>query len=369
MKIKTRAKLIEINAAGAQDVPSRVLLLPAGNLTTFDGVRYLVDDLAMQSILAAFAERQIDLVIDYEHQTHLSEGEAPAAGWVKDLEAGREGIWGRVDWTDKAQNYLAEREYRYLSPAILVNKETRRVQEITDLGLTNAPRINAYPPVVNKGGAEGDDMEFLNKLIKLLGLEAGADEGKALQAVESIINSAKELRAKVWKMAGAEESADDAAALAKLETALNKATVEPASLNSIAKALNLEQGATESAVLGAIKGLQEGSGKYADLAQQLNDMKADQAKEKAKTAVEAALNSGKIAPTQKEWALGYAEKDPAGFAAYINNAPQAVPLKDLPGGSAPKATGPTDETQLEINKQLGISPDLFAKHNQPEKEA
>ena len=131
--------------AGRSEVPEWILVLPAGELHTADGLRFVVDQEAMDDILAAFERRQVDMVIDYEHQTQRGE-EAPAAGWIKELRADAAGVWARVEWTERGRRYVERREYRYLSPVILVDRKSGRVREIVSVALTNIPRINRFIP-------------------------------------------------------------------------------------------------------------------------------------------------------------------------------------------------------------------------------
>ena len=74
-----------------------------------------MDDESFELIRKQFKDRKLDLVIDYEHQT-LSDVQAPAGGWIKDLYKGEDAIIAKVEWTPKAAEYLKNKEYRYLSP-------------------------------------------------------------------------------------------------------------------------------------------------------------------------------------------------------------------------------------------------------------
>jgi phage I-like protein len=99
--------------------------------------------------MSKFEGGQTDLVVDYEHQS-LSGSEAPAAGWIKGLEdRGAEGVWARVQWTERAVEYLKKREYRYISPVVLVRKKDGRAVELLGAALTNLPAIEGMTPVVN----------------------------------------------------------------------------------------------------------------------------------------------------------------------------------------------------------------------------
>ena len=114
-----------------------------------------VDAASLAAMVTAFRSRGVDLVIDYEHQSLQGE-RAPAAGWIKDLEARPDGLWARVEWTRQAREYLLSKEYRYFSPVLRLDPESRRPLALMHLGLTNVPAIKRLPPLVAKLGAAGE---------------------------------------------------------------------------------------------------------------------------------------------------------------------------------------------------------------------
>jgi phage I-like protein len=82
-----------------------IQLIPFGYHVTSKG-DFLLDEEALKLVVNTFDSQVNDLVVDYEHQT-LSGKEAPAAGWIKKLmNRGRQGLWGLVDWTDRASPSL-----------------------------------------------------------------------------------------------------------------------------------------------------------------------------------------------------------------------------------------------------------------------
>lgn len=120
-------------AAGATEIaaeaPEWVHLLPAGVVQARDG-RELWQLSDPAAVVAATRARGMDLVVDYEHQTDRAEKNgqpAPAAGWLRDLEARPDGIWGRIEWTARAREMIARRDYRFLSPVFAFERESRRV--------------------------------------------------------------------------------------------------------------------------------------------------------------------------------------------------------------------------------------------------
>ena len=329
--MKIKGFLVAINAEQKGGAPEWLHLLPIGELTTPDGAKYLVNQQSMDEVLAHWADRKIDMVIDYEHQTH-KDVQAPAAGWIKELEARPDGIWGRVEWTKRGADYVVNKEYRYMSPVIGYEKATGRVIRLLDVALTNTPRINNYPAIINKLGG-GKVNEFLDKLKAFLGLGESDGEEQTLSAVETLVSAFKELAGLDGKAAC---TAGELVKAMKAKLALNgdeggKAAL---ALNKAAKLLDLPDGATGSQIEGAIQGLKAGSGQAGDLAQELAEIKAELALNKAKDAVAAGLKAGKLAPAQKDWALKYAKSDLEGFTAYLKAAPQVIPVDvTLPGGT------------------------------------
>ncbi len=166
------------------DAPEEVQLLPTGEVSPKGKMQFLVDEEGMQSMLAAFRKSGTDLVIDYEHQS-LSGSEAPAAGWIKDLlDKGAEGLWAKVQWTDRAKEYLRKREYRYISPVVLVRKKDGRAVELLGAALTNLPAIDGMAPVVNS--MQKDYRNLYMEVLKFLELPEDAEAEAVRQKAEAL---------------------------------------------------------------------------------------------------------------------------------------------------------------------------------------
>ena len=105
-------------------------LLPAGLFSAVDGRPHglpgwrLTDETA-QRIIKLAAARVSDFVIDYEHQT-MNAGNngqpAPAAGWFKRLEwRPGDGLYVTdARWTERATAMINAKEYRFISPTLLI---------------------------------------------------------------------------------------------------------------------------------------------------------------------------------------------------------------------------------------------------------
>lgn len=306
-------------------VPDWVQLLPCGLVKSTKG-NFTVDQESMQLILSWFTERANDVVVDYEHQT-LSEPptEAPAAGWAKELQnRGKDGLWARIEWTDKASEYIANREYRYLSPVVLVRKSDRKAAVIHSIGLTNAPAVSGMPAIVNKDFEEDENMDLLQLIACSLGLPEDATQEQVMAKIDE----------------------------------LN--TGEPAPAHKeVLSLLDLKEDASLADIKGRVIALKNPSG-YVK-AEEFNELKTKLDQRDRDELVGNALTQGKISPAQKAWADEYALKDPEGFKSFIEQAPQVVPLDQIVKGLAPNRSQAPDELQLSINKMLGIDEETFKK--------
>jgi phage I-like protein len=322
--------------AGAT-LPEWILLLPAGRVELVDRPDLLeLDPESLAALVRAFRSRGVDLVIDYEHQS-LQGRQAPAAGWIKDLEARADGLWARVEWTPQAREYLRNREYRYFSPVLQLDPETRKPQALLQVGLTNVPAIKRLPPLVAK-------------------YEAGTRPGEKEAAVvprqvpkEEKTRKGAEVE-KLKLIMGLPSEADDQAVWAKvMEVFQNLATI-----------LKLPEEATAAQFLEAAKALQLDTDRLKGVEEELRQLKSQVATEATTQAVEEAMKAGKIAPAQKSWALEYYRQDPGGFQTFVARAPQLVPtrlelklLQDIgvPGHLLPE--------ELALCRSLNLSPDQY----------
>lgn len=98
-----------------------------------------------EAVVAEFQAMGIDLPIDYEHQNDKLEaklsGPVPAAGWIKELKATEGGLWGRVEWTETAAEMIRRKEYRFLSPSLLVHPKSRQIVRLKGAGLVHNPNL------------------------------------------------------------------------------------------------------------------------------------------------------------------------------------------------------------------------------------
>lgn len=89
--------------------PSEFLLIRYGDNEYTKGEeqgKFAFSEADADEILADFAKRGKDGIIDYEHQT-LKGTEAPAAGWIKSLVKTAAGLAAKVDWTAWQRKFAA----------------------------------------------------------------------------------------------------------------------------------------------------------------------------------------------------------------------------------------------------------------------
>lgn len=155
------------------EAPEYIEVLPLGYISSDKG-NFLVDTESYNLIKEHMERRAVDIVIDYEHQT-LKDIPAPAGGWVKALILKDNGIYAKVEWTERARNYIKNKEYKYLSPVVLVRDSDRKVLRIHSIALTNTPAIKGTKPIVNSLKPSADHFNELNEtekqICKMLNLD------------------------------------------------------------------------------------------------------------------------------------------------------------------------------------------------------
>ncbi|MCL4503099.1 MAG: phage protease [Deltaproteobacteria bacterium] len=313
-------------------MPDWLRILPLGEVELSDSREpFEVDAASLAAMVTAFRSRGVDLVIDYEHQSLQGE-RAPAAGWIKDLEARSDGLWARVEWTRQAREYLLSKEYRYFSPVLRLDPETRKPLALMHLGLTNVPAIKRLPPLVAKLSAAGG---------------SGSTDTKVIipeQEMRGMMDKIKEL------LGLNPEMMDDAVAGRMLEV-----------LGNLAEALKLPPEASMAQIMSALAAMQAVDASLRERTAELAALKARLAAEAAEKAVNAALQAGKITPAQKGWALEYFRQDPQGFTTYVAKAPKTVPLGELlslQDDERSRVSGLAPE-ELGICRTLNLAPEKY----------
>ena len=330
-----------INSANAvAQAPDWVHVIPAG---TFKGVNgqgpWVLKDAGQVVAASLVAGKPIPL--DYNHQlvtSYANGGEAPASGWITQLQSRDDGIWGHVEWTDRGAQAVASREYRFLSPVFTYGPDGA-VWAIKSVALVNTPNLNELAAVASEHGASALD-ELLKQLAEILGLKDGA--GK-----DDVVSCCRDLKG---------QQAACTSAFAPLASVVGVAVNSAAA--DIAKAVSIKlasAGTPDPAQFVPMAA-------FAELQGQVAVLSSAAVKGKADDAVKAAMVAGKVSPALQNWALDYAAKDMGGFTAWCTAAPVIVaPGVIAPAGSPPAAAGGLDAGALAICTQLGISPEEYKK--------
>lgn len=213
-----------------------VQVLPWGKAKTYDGRPVLVNEESVTRITADLTNRKEDVVIDFDHGTWDPGGDGAAAGWMTIFEwrlpdvgqptKPEHGLWATTTWTYRGRAGLDNKDFRYLSPAILQDMDRDGlVLRLLNAGLVNQPNIAgmlpataaettsgaslhaavatavvmpAFPPVIAAGGPatnpepsttvqEEDDSMKIEELLAALGF----------RSPEEAVSSVKDLQARV----------------------------------------------------------------------------------------------------------------------------------------------------------------------------
>ena len=329
-------------------VPGEFQVLPAGRIDMKGYGSATLDEAGATAIIAEFARRGLDMVIDYEHQT-LKDSQAPAAGWIKALTwKGADGLWAVVDWTRQASNYLVNREYRYFSPVVLIEEASGRIVAMLNVALTNMPRIDNLKPLVAKWNLTGDgepasqnkakEIVMIEKLRKLLGLADDAGEDKVLEAATLAVNTAKEAGGKG----------------------------EVVACREVLEALGAKENADREEVIRIVASLKTPGDVAVQLSHQVAELTRKIAEMNQQDLIALSLKEGKTSPEELDkWGRDLALKNPDQFKLIVLSRPagSVIPVEGLRvlKDSDP---GKMDDAQKSINAMMGIDEDTFKKYNQ-----
>lgn len=311
-------------------------LIPAGTFEGRDGRGpYTLD---AQAVLAAFKSWGADLCVDFDHQSlsaDKKQGAVPASGWIKELQAREDGIWGRIDWTDTAAAALEKKEYRYLSPFFNFDPATGRIVRLLNAGLTNNPNLHLQAAASRQGDNMDEILERLRYLLNLPLSSTAADIAAELDKLKAMI-------------AG---GAETEAAAASMRTALGLAATIP--LKELATALHarLAQG-PDPALFVPKAQYDEAANSLATLQSAQKQAAVDQAVAEAKTA-------GKVSPAMEGWARDYASRDLDGFKAFAATAPTLASAGAAVTGAPGPGTSPLTDDEKAVAHSLGLTDDAF----------
>ncbi len=252
--------------------------------------------------------------IDYEHQIDLAikNGQpAPAAGWIKELKAENNGLWALVEWTKRAIEHISEKEYRYISPTFHYLKKTGEVKILLRAAITNNPNLELTAlATAQDQDTEQENRSFITELKGILELAPESNRQDIIEKIQYLLSKA----------------------LPREENSSGHNYVSTEEFQIAIASLQSE--------------------------------KQEQDKKYTKMLVEGAIQSGKIPPSLKDWAVSLCKEDASSFESFSHKMPEAFSY--LSKSVCPKkyesaemsANSLTTE-QKGICEVLGHSPDQF----------
>ncbi len=373
---KTRPTQIAALAARIRSASGEIQLMPAGWFTARDGRkggRWFLDRELADKVIELAQARETPFVIDYEHQTLFAETSgqaAPAAGWFSDLEwRDGDGLYAvDVQWTDRASTYIANDEYRYLSPVFGFNPETGAVQELYMAAVTNNPAIDGIADVaaarfhLTPETPTEETTTVDEKTLKALGLSKDASEKDISDAVAALKAKADQadqaeqpeakavLNTKTLEALGLDDQAD-AEAVNTAVSAMAAARAKPAQGD--------RPNPEEYVPIGVVKQLQE------DLAA----LRADHTQSEVESLISEGLEDGRLVKSMEDWARDLGKQNIAALRSYLDSAKPIAALRShqTRGMPTPGADSQLTASELAVCKATGVSEADYLKAKEAQK--
>ena len=342
---------------------SWIMLFPKGKFVGRDGRGPYDATAHMAQVVEQTKKRAgiTELVIDYDHQSVFSAvpgvgGLAPAAGWIKEYDVRDDGLWARVDWTEKAAQAIKAGEYRYISP-VYHHTKTGDVTRLISAGLTNMPNLDLAAVAARANPTQQE--ENMDKIALALGLTQGASEDDILVA----INSAKTSVSAIAVAAGL-------AATATMADVAPAVAVMRAGVDKVAIASGLAAGAKADDVVIAVQSAAGGKvdptkfvpvAGLVELQSDFNALKLKVEGDSAEIAVNKAMADGKITPALKGWATDLYKADVSKFDAFVGAAPVLTAVQRASVVAPSNGDPVLSETDLAVMSQMGIKREDYIK--------
>ena len=314
-------------------VPEWVHLVPSGTFRGIDnrGPYSLTDPAAV--IAATMAATRIP--IDECHATDLAAPQgraAPARGWIVEMQARADGLWGRVEWTEAGKQLVGAKEYRGISP-VLTHEAGGRILRVLRASLTNTPNLT-LTTLHQRSDTTMDDLVKIRNALAL-GPDATVDQILAAIAAKAKADEvAPELMQRLAKAVGGDP---------KVLTSLNALETH---LQAAAASRNTSEGELRATVI--------------SLQSQIQVMSAAAARDRAVAFVDGAIKAGKpIRPLRDHYIARHAA-DPAAVELEIG---ALVSIHSGGISDPPKDDGKKQLTaeQKALCSTMGISEEAYLK--------
>ena len=152
--------LLQLNSV--LDSSEKIKISPIGDFEGIDGRKYSLNP---DVVIPRLQRNGVDIVLDKNHD------DDEAMGWfaLDSLEKREDGIYASLELTPKGKELVANRTYRYLSPAYVINwdihlNDVMCIDRIASVGLVNRPNLlaqalnkdeNQKSPALAEGGLGG----------------------------------------------------------------------------------------------------------------------------------------------------------------------------------------------------------------------
>ena len=98
------------------------------------------------------------------------------------------GLWGQVEWTATAARMIAAKEYRTISPSIVIDAETKEILRLNGAGLVHHPALELTALAEETAVPENADRDLLSEAVKLLfGFPTDTTSAEVLAAVVKMV--------------------------------------------------------------------------------------------------------------------------------------------------------------------------------------
>jgi phage I-like protein len=252
-----------------------------------------------------------------------------ANGWIKDLQVRADGLYAKVEWTDKGKALVEGGLFKYFSADIGSVIDVTNGDEVypvlVAVALTNTPAMNTMPAAhlsETDGAAHGD------------GPTSGTGDGGAemktfaeIMAALAAITLTDDDKGALRKLLGVEEPKPDAALNTKVE-----------------------------ALMGDVSMLRDVNKTLSD---RLTVLTADAAAKRKAGVIELALNEGRIVPKDKEaWEKRF-DQNPDLTSEILGSMPKQVDLSERGTGAGGTEV---DVAFVSAAKKAGLTDETIAKH-------
>jgi len=334
-----------LSVAQGAALPEWLHLLPAGELR-LNQERGTIRPLKPGTVpqLCTFDGRDpVDRApVDVNHANSKRGGngeDTPAYGWLVELAARTDGLWGRVEWNERGLAAIKNREYRGVSAELMVRDG--EIVGIRGASLTNHPNVKGLTPVFNSTEEDDPMDKILKELQRVLELKDDATPEAVLQSVTALVTGNTALTgqlAAIAKAAGAAADAKPEAVLQSVTALVTAKTAAATDSNAVVTNLQAE---------------------LQSVTAQLNTLQQSTARDKATAFVDGAIKEGRVGvkPLRDHYIARH-----MAAAADVEKEISAMPM--LSGTTVltePPTAGSLSPQELHVARLMNVSPDDMKK--------